>query len=66
MKTICIIITVLVVACALSIYAYIRLCKWTITFDVLCVTEDNLGPDSQKSRNLPARDAKGRFIKIEK
>lgn len=66
MKTICIIITALVVACALAIYAYIRLLKWTITFDASCVTEDKLNPEHQKSRSLPVRDAKGRFVKTEK
>lgn len=66
MKTICIIITVLVVACALAIYAYVRLVKWTITFDASCVDDDKIGSDAQKLRNLPARDAKGRFIKAVK
>lgn len=66
MKTISIIITALVAACALAIYAYFRLSKWTITFDVSCVTEENLNTDLQKSRNLPARDEKGRFVKMVK
>lgn len=66
MKTICIIITVLVVACALAIYTYVRLIKWTITFDGSCTTEDKIGSDAVKSRNLPARDTKGRFVKMGK
>lgn len=64
MKTICILISVLVAACALAIYAYVKLTKWTITFDASCVTEDKHVPDTPKSRNLPARDAKGRFVKM--
>ena len=62
MKTICIIISVLVVVAA--IYCWMKLRKWTITFDAPCITKDRQNPQSTKSpNNLPARDAKGRFVK---
>lgn len=66
MKMICIILSALVVACTLAIYAYVRLVKWTITFDASCVDDDKIGSNAVKSRNLPARDAKGRFVKAVK
>lgn len=46
MKTICIIISVLVAVAA--IYCWMKLRKWTITFDASCITEDRQNIPSTK------------------
>lgn len=60
MKTIC--ITIAVVAAlallVLFVYVWLKLRGWNITFDS-CVKTDAEEP----IKRLPARDAKGRFIK---
>lgn len=60
MKTICIIVSVAAVLAllVLSIYIWLKLHGWNITFD-FCVETDAEEP----IKRLPARDAKGRFIK---
>ena len=62
MKTICIIISVL--GAVSAIYCWMKLRKWTITFDASCITEERQNiPSTKKPNNLPARDANGRFVK---
>lgn len=60
MKTICITIVVVAVLALLILLAYVwlKLHGWNITFDS-CVETDAEEP----IKRLPARDAKGRFIK---
>ncbi|WP_302373851.1 hypothetical protein [Alistipes timonensis] len=60
MKTICITIVVVAVLVLLILLAYVwlKLRGWNITFDA-CVKTDAEEP----IKRLPARDAKGRFIK---
>lgn len=48
MKTICIIISVLVAVAA--IYCWMKLRKWTITFDASCITEEHQNIPSTKNR----------------
>lgn len=62
MKTICIIIAVVVVLAllALSVCIWMKLHGWNITFDS-CVRID--ADAEEPAKHLPARDAKGRFIK---
>lgn len=60
MKILCIIIATVVAFAllVLSIYIWLKLHGWNITFDSCVET------DVEKSiKRLPARDAKGRFIK---
>lgn len=60
MKTICITIAVVVALALLVLFVYVwlKLHGWNITFDS-CVKTDTEEP----IKRLPARDAKGRFIK---
>lgn len=60
MKTFCIIIAIAVAVALLALisYVWLKLSGWNITFDscVKTVAEEPV-------KHLPARDAKGRFVK---
>lgn len=59
----CIIISVLVAAVALVVYAYVKLSRWTPEFDA-SVVDNNLQPEpAEREKTLPSRDSKGRFAK---
>ena len=66
MKAICIIIAIVLIVLIFAIYVFVRISKWSITFDGCDFAK---GPDiskqtqAKKIKKLPARDARGRFVK---
>lgn len=66
MKAICIIIAAVLIVLAFASYVFVRLSKWSITFDgcdAANAPEIPQQTQSKKIKKLPARDARGRFVK---